>query len=196
MRSPEIDWSLKDDADLVRAVQAGTAHAFDPLVDRHLGHVHAFVALRLPVPHLVDEITHETFVSAFRLMDRFEPGTHLRAWLRAIASNLVRQELSRFRREQFHKLEFVARREIDQALATADDLEPVVTEALQKCLQSLAPLMRNLLDLRYSEGNSSEEIGSRLGRSIAWVRTTLFRVREHLRQCIELRSKGGHHAGA
>jgi DNA-directed RNA polymerase specialized sigma24 family protein len=68
-----------NDAPLVAAVQAGDVHAFDPLVERHLDAIHAFVALKLPVPHLVDELTHDTFVFAFRHIAEFTAGTSFRA---------------------------------------------------------------------------------------------------------------------
>ncbi len=196
MKRPSTDWTLLDDTALVQAVQAGEARAFEPLVDRHLAHVHSFVALRLPVAHLVDEITHETFVAAFRMMDRFTAGTNLHGWLRAIAANLVRKELDRFRREQSNKLGYSQRREIDLALAEEDELTSREAEALRECLEKVPPATRTLLDLKYHDGCKAEEIGARLQRSMAWVRTTLFRVREQLRGCIEAKLEGGSHAGA
>jgi DNA-directed RNA polymerase specialized sigma24 family protein len=63
MVTTDIGRDEPDDAALVEAVQRGDAHAFELLVDHHLDHLHAFISLRLPVPHLVDEITHETFTS-------------------------------------------------------------------------------------------------------------------------------------
>lgn len=196
MKQPDHDWTKLDDTALVRAVQSGEARAFEPLVDRHLAHVHAFVALRLPVAHLVDELTHETFVAAFRMMDRFTAGTNLYGWLRAIAGNLVRTELGRFHREQENMLGYVERREIDLALAEEDELTSREAEALRECLEGVPPTMRTLLDLKYHDGCNSEEIGTRLQRSMAWVRTTLFRVREQLRACVEGKLEGGSHAGA
>lgn len=62
---PSIENRSAEDAQLIAAVQAGDLHAYEPLVGRHLDAINAFVALKLPVPHLVDEITHETFVFAF-----------------------------------------------------------------------------------------------------------------------------------
>jgi RNA polymerase sigma-70 factor (ECF subfamily) len=196
MKRTETDWTELDDAALVRAVQGGEPRAFEPLVDRHLEHVHAFVALRLPVAHLVDEITHEAFVAAFRMMGRFTAGTNLHGWLRTIAANLVRKELGRYHREQENKLGYAQRREIDLALTEEDELTSREAEALRECLEKVPPLMRSLLDLKYRDGCKSEEIGARLQRSMAWVRTTLFRVREQLRACIEGKLEGGRHAGA
>src|SRR5262245_54643161 len=61
---PRIDLPT-DDALLVQRVQSGDLKSFESLLERHLEAIHAFVSLKLPVPHLVDEITHETFVFAF-----------------------------------------------------------------------------------------------------------------------------------
>jgi RNA polymerase sigma-70 factor (ECF subfamily) len=174
----------------VAAVQAGDAHAFDPLVERHLDAIHAFVALKLPVPHLVDEITHETFVFAFRSIAKFTPDTSFRGWLRVIATNKVRAEIERYYREERNRLAYSERRAIEDALqetATQDSRE---VEALNDCLKDVPTKLRTLLNLKYHDESSSEEIASSLERSVSWVRTTLCRVRQQLRECIERKLKG------
>jgi RNA polymerase sigma-70 factor (ECF subfamily) len=196
MGSRDTDWPQLDDTALVQAVQRGEARAFEPLVDRHLAAIHAFVALKLPVAHLVDEITHETFVAAFRLLPEFNAGTNLRAWLRALAANLVRTELARFHREQTNKLGYAERREIELALAEADEFASREADALRECLEAVPEPMRALLEMKYRDGCTAEEIGGRLVRSLAWVRTTLFRLRQQLRECIESKLGGSSHAGA
>ena len=45
--------------------------------------------------------------------------------------------------------------------------------------------------MKYHEELESDAIAEQLKRSTAWVRTTLFRVREVLRDCIESRIAGG-----
>ena len=96
--NPELEQG--DDDSFVQAVQRGDHENFEPLLDRHLPHVRAFLALKAPIPHLVDELAHETFVFAFRNLGKYTPGTSFRAWLRAIAWNLLRAEVQRFSREQ------------------------------------------------------------------------------------------------
>lgn len=123
-----------DDAQLVAAVQAGAVQAFDPLVERHLDALHAFVALKLPVPHLVDEITHETFVFAFRRIAEFTPGTSFRAWLRAIAANKIRAEIERYAREERNRLTYAERRELDAARESPTTPESPELDALTACL--------------------------------------------------------------
>jgi RNA polymerase sigma-70 factor, ECF subfamily len=178
-----------EDTQLVAAVQAGDAHAFDPLVERHLDAIHAFVALKLPVPHLVDEITHDTFVFAFRGIAGFTAGTSFRAWLRAIAANKVRAEIERYCREERNRLAYAERRGLDEALTEASSTDSKELEALQDCLKAIPEPLRNVLHLRYHEENSSDQIAGQLDRSLAWVRTTLCRVRQQLRDCIERKLK-------
>ena len=173
-----------EDAQLVAAVQAGDIHAFDPLVERHLDAIHAFVALKLPVAHLVDEITHETFVFAFRSIAEFSAGTSFRGWLRAIAANKVRAEIERYGREERNHLAYAERRALDEALAEANSTDSYELEALNQCLEAVPENLRALLQLRYYGDSSSEEIARRFERSIAWVRTTLCRVRQQLRDCV------------
>ncbi len=196
MPRPHTDWTLLDDTALVLAVQRGETRAFEPLVDRHLSHVHAFTALRLPVPHLVDEITHETFVSAFRMMDRFTAGTNLHGWLRTIAANLVRKELARYHREEAHKLGYAARHEIEQALHEDDENTSHEAEALRGCLETVPPNVRSLLELRYRDDFTSDAIAEKLQKTASWVRVTLHRIREQLRECIESKLGGPDHADA
>jgi RNA polymerase sigma-70 factor, ECF subfamily len=181
------------DQALLARVQAGDVEAFGPLVKRHLPSLRAFVAWRLPVTHLADEIAHEALVFAFRNIGRVDLAQPFRAWLRAIASNLVMHELRRYGREQA-KLSRFAEAEL-QAWST-EAARPVSEESLhlEQCLRSLPENLRRLVRERYEEEQSTEEIASRWGRTLEWVRVTLFRVRKQLRECVQLKMAEGGYA--
>jgi RNA polymerase sigma-70 factor (ECF subfamily) len=174
-----------DDATLVEAVQRGNHQAFEPLVERHLDHLHAFVSLKLPVPHLVDEITHETFVFAFHRIAEFTAGTSFRAWLRAIAANKVRAEIERYCREERNRLAYAEQSTLDASYHEASIHDSRELEALNDCIKEVPEHLRTLLTLKYHEDSSTAEIAQRLQRSLAWVRTTLCRVRQQLKECVE-----------
>lgn len=181
------------DQALLARVQAGDVEAFGPLVKRHLPSLRAFVALRLPVMHLADEIAHEALVFAFRNIGRVDLAQPFRPWLRTIASNLVMHELRRYGREQA-KLSHFAEAEL-QVWSTAAT-RPVSEESihLDQCLRSLPENLRRLVRERYEEEQSTEEIASRWGRTLEWVRVTLFRVRKQLRECVEIKMAEGGYA--
>jgi RNA polymerase sigma-70 factor, ECF subfamily len=180
---PEND-EISDDT-LIEAVRRGDQEAFAQLLDRHVHHVRAFLALKAPAPHLVDELAHETFVFAYQNCHRFTVGTSLPAWLRAIAWNLLRAEIQRFSREQANQARFTALYLCESAQAATDPCATAEMEYLERCLQQLPAPHRELLALKYREDNSSEEMARRLQRSIAWVYTLLFRLRQQLKNCIE-----------
>lgn len=183
--TPDNSTNSSPEANLVRRVQAGDLDAFAPLVRAHLPELRAFICLRLPVPHLADEITHETFVFAYREIARFDATKPLRPWLRAIAWNLVRSELLRFAREQVN----LSRFEQAQLSELTQDAEKRAlrdeTIFLEECLAQLPENVRRLVDERYRLGRSNDELAARFERSAEWVRVTLFRVRKQLRDCIE-----------
>lgn len=190
------DQSVTDEAALVTAAQAGDHLAFGELVRAHMRHVRAFISLRAPVPHLVDEIVHDAFVHAFRRLHEFKAGTSMRAWVRAIAFHLLRAEVQRYAREQAGRLKYAEKIALESARVErqADRSGPEV-EALEECVRELPDESRHLLHLRYSDALESEVIGRTLERSASWVRTTLFRLRELLRLCVEerldRRARGG-----
>ena len=190
----ETTHSDEEEDVLIARVQFGDTAAFDPLVDLHLPQLRAFVALKLPVSHLVDEIAHEAFVFAFRHITTFEVGTSFRAWLRAIAWNLVRAEIQRFSREQANQSRYAEARIVD-CVRAENPRTSCEAEFLEACLQELPEAMQQLLTLKYDTGHSSDEIASALQRSVAWVRVTLFRVRQQLRLCIDGKMERNAHAG-
>ena len=175
---------INDDT-LIQEVQQGELASFEPLLDRHLTHLRAFIALKAPVPHLVDELAHETFVYAFGHIREFAPGTSFRAWLKAIAWNLLRAEIQRFSREQVNQSRFAE--EWAEQVANDDSSfnNSREVESLEECVKQMPAPMRELLTLKYHSEYSTDEIARRLQRSLAWVRTVLFRVRKQLKDCIE-----------
>lgn len=174
------------DKDLIGRVRDGHLDAFEEIVLRHASRLRAFIAMRLPVPHLIEEIAHESFVWAYRHIDEFEDGSDLGRWLRAIAYNLVRAEVLRYSRSERNQEKYLEHCLVEHSgrgLAAGADTPMVAL--LEECVERLPEAQRALLKRRYRLAESSEEIAKALGRSEAWVRTTLFRIRHALRECIE-----------
>jgi len=174
--------------DLVLRVQRGDLSAFERLIESHGSRLRAFVAMKLPVPHLIEEIAHETFVFSHRHIADFKPGTDFGKWLRAIAFNLIRKETLRHQRLSKNRERFLEHYLVQQA--GRGDLAPDLPLAayLEECLAKLPAQQRKLLEHKYTLAESSREIAEAFDQSEAWVRTTLCRVRTALRHCIEHRA--------
>ncbi|QDU92480.1 RNA polymerase sigma factor [Lignipirellula cremea] len=114
-------------------------------------------------------------------------------WCRGIARNLV---LHHWRSKQRNKL--VANERLLHVLERAyeeasleDGLPQQRSVALPDCLNELADHSRHVIQMRYFQGLTSEQIGQQLDRSAAAVRKLLSRIRAQLEQCIERRLAHG-----
>jgi RNA polymerase sigma-70 factor (ECF subfamily) len=175
--------------ELIRAVQAGDLGDFEELIHRHSAHLRAFVAMRLPIAHLIDEIAHETFVFAYRHILDFEAGTDFGKWLRAIAFNLIRQETLKHQRVAKHHERYLEHCLVQSSAKSGFRSEDPVIAYLEECVDALPDGQRSLLRMKYRLSQSSRDMAQALGQSEAWVRTTLCRVRSALRDCIEAKAE-------
>ncbi len=180
---PELE-SLTDET-LARRVGRGDDAAFRFLLNRHLQPLRTYLALRAPVPDLIDEVAHEAFVFAYRHLQDFNTGS-MQAWLRSIAQNILRDRLKAYARESVKQERYAEQMRWEMALANVD--KPIRDEAehLEHCLEKLRHSQREILELRYEQQLTSEEIAQRTGRSTLAVRTLLMRLRQQLRQCIQI----------
>lgn len=173
------------DALLVQQVLDGNDAAFRLLLGRHLQPLRSYLALRAPVAHLIDEVAHDAFVFAYQNLEDFKTGS-LQPWVRSIAHNLLRDRLKAHVRESLKQERYLDHQKMELALqnieAPADDDR---ADRLYHCLEKLPPGLRAMLDLRYEQELTSDEIAARTGRSAVAVRTLLMRVRQQLRDCIE-----------
>lgn len=177
-----------DEDDLIEQVQAGSIEAFEPLMDSYMGKLRAFIAMRAPVPHLIEDIAHETFVYAWKNIDNFKVGTQFGSWLTAIAHHLLRQEVQRFARTSANKEKY-----LDHLILNLAKESPMTENhslnVLQGCVARLPENQSKLLELKYKLSLSTKELAEQMNKSEAWIRTTLFRIRANLKSCVESKMK-------
>jgi len=65
------------------------------LMDAHFATIHHVAYSFFRNVEEADDIAQETFIVALRSIDRYRPGTSLKAWLSTIAVNLCRDQLRR-----------------------------------------------------------------------------------------------------
>jgi len=181
--SAEIDQALG-------AVRAGRVEAYAVVMRRYQQEVWRIVAFALRDIEATEDLVQRVFIRAYFKLDGFEPGGDFGAWVRAIARNLVREELRRGEREErrlrvYHQ--HLAARLADDA--AAGEREERLRAALADCRGQLSGDAERALAMRYEQDLGFETIARELGRTVAAARQMLARVRLSLRQCIE--EKGG-----
>lgn len=77
------EWG-RDEAELVRRCRQGSEAAYAALVQRHRPRLYALAYRLLLDRETAEDVVQETFLSAFRQIERFEPRPSLAAWLNTI----------------------------------------------------------------------------------------------------------------
>lgn len=132
---------------------------------------------------VTEELLQETNLVLWREFENFELGTNFTAWSCRVAFNQLRawrkkQQRSRLKfSDEF--LEAVA-----GELEAASDRSDERVHCLQGCVALLPEHHRQLIQYRYTAGESIETIAERTGKSLDSVYRMLSRIREKLRDCV------------
>ena len=160
--------------------------AFVRLLGQNQRRVFLYVMSLVPNGNDAEEIVQETNLVLWREFSRFEQGTNFAAWACKVAFHQV---LAWRKRKQRDRLEFspaFLEAVAQEADAAADVLEER-SQALAGCIDKLPPAQRDLLRLRYSEGQSIEAIAGQIDRSVEAVYRALSRIRHTLHHCVSHR---------
>ena len=171
------------DDELIARLRAGDQAAYAQLVEEHAGKIYR-LALRLMGNEAdAEDVLQETFLSAFRSIDRFEARSSLSTWLYRIASNLaidaLRARGSRDRTHQTH-LRLVGEEEAPKAPELLQEKE--VESIFSQLAQILPPAQRQAFVLREVEGLSTSEVAKIMGCTETTVRNHVFSARATLRR--------------
>jgi len=181
-----------DEPALVRAAQQGDAAAFTDIVRRYQKAVYRVAYGLTRNAADADDLAQETFVRAWRALDRFRPDEPLYPWLSRIAINLSYSLFRRRKRRPETSIEPLI--EAGRQWAGEEDPERDAEhrERDAKIAESFGELKedhRAVLVLRVVEGLSYEEIARTLNVPVGTVMSRLSRARSELRAGLKSRTE-------
>ncbi len=188
------------DAELVRRTLAGDRDAFEVLVQNY--HHHLWRLLNRMTRHTEDteDLVQETFLRAFRALDRFDLSLPFRPWLVTIAMRRAMHLIKRKDRQHV-SIETAATTPDDEHhwdgswLASLKDVERLDGELLRhdllKALDTVEPRFRAVFLLRVMEDRTYEEIATTLDIPKGTVMSRLSRARSRLREILGDQTRQG-----
>lgn len=179
------------DAELVRAARGGDDAAFAQLVRRYETLVFSLARRSLADASSAQDIVQETFVSAWRALDRYDTDRPLAAWLRTITLNKVRDRRRRSLVRRAIFAPFFSAEEVDTSHDPTPGAETQVgdrqrLERLQRGIERLPDHLRESLVLTTLEGLSQKEAALLLGTTAKTVETRVYRARRRLAAMLEV----------
>jgi RNA polymerase sigma-70 factor (ECF subfamily) len=181
------------DTDVIREVLAGNVDAFARLMDRYQGYVFGIVTKKVPRER-VQEVSHETFIRAYRSLRTFKAKTPLRHWLARIAVRCCYDYWREHYRNRETPISSIAEdgREWIRGLLVDGSVESPgdynrrrqALSVLRWAMERLSAEDRMVLTLVYLEEYTTAEAAELLEWSIAKVKIRAHRARKKLRKTL------------
>jgi RNA polymerase sigma-70 factor, ECF subfamily len=164
---------------LIGRIARGDRLAMQVLFARHHVRMYRFVLRLLRDEMAAEDVVSDVFLEVWRQASRFEGRSAVSTWLIAIARF---KALSVLRRRREDELDEETAESIEEP---SDDPHIAVEkldkgEKLRRCLASLSPEHREIIDLVYYHEKSVEEVARIVGIPENTVKTRMFYARKKL----------------
>ena len=149
----------------------------------HLDALYNFAMYLSKRPADAEDLVQETYLRAFRFSHRFQPGTHLRAWLFQILRNTfltfyrVREREAPVAEDGVPEWDAPMFHDAPEDDGTAMDAHT----DLERAMRRLPEEFRTVLLLAEVEGLPLEEVARVMACPVGTVKSRIFRAKERLR---------------
>ena len=171
-----------NDQHYINLIIDGDTHAFEVLVERYKDLVFTLTLRMLKNREEAEEVAQDTFIKAYKSLNRFKGNSKFSTWIYKIAYNTSLDRLKK-NKKHFNDVaidEFTEHqvKTIDNALDHLEDKER--EQSIRECITLLPSEDSFLLTLYYYEDQSLEEISKTMGLTPNNVKVKLFRSRKKL----------------
>jgi RNA polymerase sigma-70 factor (ECF subfamily) len=182
-----------NDGAIVAQVLAGDRDSFRVLVERHNRAIFRLAFRMTGNEHDAEDIVQDTFLRAYRGLDKFESRANFGTWLHRVAINCAFDHLRRTRHRE-EEPQDLPREEESKPLASLPSPGPTperlllsveLKKKLEGAMAELSDRERAAFVMRHFDGCSIEEIGKALGLRETAAKNTVFRAVQKLREALE-----------
>ena len=180
-----------EERSLIQSIVSGNAQLFTVLVDRYQQRLFGSMLAMIGNRQDAEDLTQETFLTAYHKLVQFENRSSFYTWLHRIAFNLAIDLQRRKGR--------TTKRHIGEDLSESTHLHPTnsvtpqtiamtneIAMQVQQALSKLDSERKNIIVLRDIEGLDYSEIAVILELPIGTVRSRLHRARMELREILQM----------
>lgn len=182
----------ENDSAVVAQVLAGDRDAFRVVVERHSQSLFRLAYRMTGNEQDAEDVVQETFLRAYRRLNKFESRSSFSTWLYRIAVNCSLDQ-SRKRRQQDDR-QVSPNPELPDPMLALLSTDPSserlamsaeVRKKLEATLNELTEKEKAAFVLRHYEGMSIEEVGRAMGLRANAAKNNIFRAVQKLRRALE-----------
>lgn len=188
--NPQLtDKAIRDYKLVCLAREKGDEKAFSDLLNLYREPLYLMLLKMTNDPVEADDLTIEAFSKAFRSLHLYSPTHAFSTWLFTIASNncidfIRKKRLNTISINNVYNNDEEEKSEMQIASSNPTHEEEVITEQrikiMRQAVQLLKPRYRRLVEMRYFEELSYDEISEKMNLPLGTVKAQLFRARDLL----------------
>jgi len=184
--------SPAEEVELARRAADGDAEAFRRLTTRYYRPVGGFVLKSVGRPDVVEDLTQETFLEAFRSLKAGRLPQHVSSWLFGIAHHCCGKYLRRKRPLLFDPSQAPDLGAVPSEAGLLEEVEEQNKRLadLERALAGLPAETRRLLEMKHRGDKTCEEIAAETGRPVGTVKSLLSRTYKLLRAALAPAGEG------
>lgn len=180
---------MHDEALLIDSIRAGSENAFAVVVERYQGRIARYLRRLVNDRAVAEDLTQETFLSAYAAIRRTNSDLALGPWLYRIATN---HAYMHFRRQKLRRfLPFLAFG-LRGGVSPPADTGLAEQDQVRRALAALPPDYAVCLVLHMVEGFKHAEVGAILGISAEAARKRVARGSEMFRRAYAAQEVSDH----
>jgi len=197
----EVESGLSDkaqyDLKVIDRALHGDSRAYTELLNRYRDSVYYVILRMVNNPSDAEDLTIEAFGKAFHNLAKYVPSHAFSTWLFRIATNNCIDFMRRksqsprpFNQEEGEEDEVLATVASDMIAPDELMINRETAASLNRIVKTLKPRYRRLIELRYFEEYSYEEIAKELSLPIGTVKARLFRAKVLILNMVQSKSSG------
>ncbi len=165
-----------DDNNLIQSAQNGNHEAFEKLYLKHIKLVYGFVYQKTGNREDCEDLTQEIWMNVIKNLKSFEGKSSFKNWLFGIAKHKIMD----YYREKYRIGQSPL---IEEIFLDENENEDNVTKEnkIKVLLASLPENYRTVLELRFLQGYTTNEIAKELKMTVSNVKVTQFRAIKKLK---------------
>lgn len=182
-----------DEKHLLTRTRAGDTEAFSPIVEEYYPRIYTHILGRVKDPEATKDLAQETWLRAFRAIQRFRGESSLYSWLYRIAENVCTD----YFRNQKHDTKSL--HTVDECCITQMHADPSrdlerqeLRTYLRAAIQHLTRTRKQVFLLYYAQDLSIKQIATHLNRSEGTIKTHLRNARLQLQEYLTPYLKNQH----
>ncbi len=174
---------LRDKTHLIESAKRGDKRAFEQLCSEHISALRYFLVNLTGSQYDANDILQESLIKAFTKIESYRTNISFGGWLKTIARNIyidtIRKQSSK---RDIYADDYASEVFVVEVESESWQQQEIMFDSLEAAIKSLPKEYKDILNMKYFQDLSYEEISQRLNIPIGTVKTWLHRAKKELKK--------------